>query len=229
MKINDTAKLVIDTMISSNLIPETGSFDITEELIYKHRRLYSSFGNGFHHSLKNARRMSGKSLLWLKKQRTKEIKEGFVYLITNPAWVNHTKVGVTTDISARLSTYQTSDPFRSFKVSNFEFVLDRKLVEKSVLEECKIDLENGEWINTNDTTNLIQSIRKHIHPIVIDYSELYFSDEQISIGDIVKFKIKNNSFYGTVNRFTPKRIEILGFNSKTYRLEPHQLQYVKRA
>ena len=44
------------------------------------------------------------------------MKSGYLYIISNPSHNGWYKVGVTDDIKARLHTYQTGDPKRSYKV-----------------------------------------------------------------------------------------------------------------
>ena len=41
---------------------------------------------------------------------------GYLYIITNQAWPGFVKVGVTLDLKKRLQQYQTSSPFRDYKL-----------------------------------------------------------------------------------------------------------------
>jgi predicted GIY-YIG superfamily endonuclease len=41
---------------------------------------------------------------------------GYLYIITNQAWQGFVKVGVTLDLKKRLQQYQTSSPFRDYKL-----------------------------------------------------------------------------------------------------------------
>lgn len=71
------------------------------------------------------------------------IKEGYVYLITNPAWPNYVKIGSAIDVNDRLSSYQTSSPLRDFKLEFYFLSPDRLKDEKALHELC---LErNSEW------------------------------------------------------------------------------------
>jgi hypothetical protein len=73
---------------------------------------------------------------------------GYLYIITNeaafPGWV---KVGTTENIDHRMSTYQTGDPFRQYKV---EYILKHpkfKEAEKRIKEFMKpfaLEIKN-EW------------------------------------------------------------------------------------
>jgi hypothetical protein len=42
--------------------------------------------------------------------------KGHLYVIRNPAWPTHVKVGVTMQLRARFLQYQTGTPFRDFEI-----------------------------------------------------------------------------------------------------------------
>lgn len=157
-------KETLSILIEANIIPRDGNFDVDEHMLFSYIKIYSSFGRG--NSLfdyEYARKLAALNLLNLKRDRDIQyplIKEGFVYLITNPAWKDHVKIGMTIDLNTRLSVYQTSSPFRDYSISNYEFVLDRKKSEKEVLKKYKLGLtETGEWIKHNDCEDIIRYIR----------------------------------------------------------------------
>lgn len=68
---------------------------------------------------------------------SKRCKEGFVYIVSNKNFPNHYKVGVTTDIEKRLKSYQTSSPFRDYKVEYYIFHPNCYDAEKRVQEQMK--------------------------------------------------------------------------------------------
>ena len=77
----------------------------------------------------------------------KEFKK-YVYLNTNPAWPDWTKVGITCDPKRRLGDYQTSSPHRDFK-----FAMLIETPYNSLLESClmyhyfkDIDVSPREWV-----------------------------------------------------------------------------------
>ena len=86
-------------------------------------------------------------------------KEGLVYLIKNPAWPNTYKIGITSNLLKRLASYQTYDPNRAYKVETYEFVTDKRLVEKSALNKFKCDLTKGEWISRDNYIDILHYIR----------------------------------------------------------------------
>jgi hypothetical protein len=75
------------------------------------------------------------------------MKEGFLYIVSNPSFPGYYKVGVTANIKSRLHTYQTSDPKRSYKVEYYIFHPDAYSAEKKIKEMMKhfaISIKN-EW------------------------------------------------------------------------------------
>jgi hypothetical protein len=81
----------------------------------------------------------------------KNIKEGFVYAITNPAWPEYVKIGCAIDVFDRLSSYQTSSPKRDYKLEAFVFVEDRLQFESYIHNKYECD---GEWVK--DKTVLLE-------------------------------------------------------------------------
>ena len=74
-------------------------------------------------------------------------KEGYVYVITNPAWPNWVKIGMAVDAEDRLNGYQTSSPMRDYKLEYSVKSNDRRKAEKKAhkmaLKKC--DDAHGEW------------------------------------------------------------------------------------
>jgi len=48
-------------------------------------------------------------------QKDVQVKEGYVYVITNPAWPDWVKIGMAIDAEDRLNGYQTSSPMRDYE------------------------------------------------------------------------------------------------------------------
>lgn len=57
------------------------------------------------------------------------IKAGYVYAISNPAWPEYVKIGSSIDVLDRLNSYQTSSPNRDYKLEDYYFVWDRRTEE----------------------------------------------------------------------------------------------------
>ena len=73
--------------------------------------------------------------------------EGYVYIITNPCWSNWVKVGMAIDAKDRCKQYQTSSPFRDYKLCYSKFFDDRKEAEAKAHSLLKESAEErkGEW------------------------------------------------------------------------------------
>jgi len=88
--------------------------------------------------------------------------EGEVYIISNPAWKDWFKVGMAIDADDRCRGYQTSSPFRDYRIEYRKEFKDRRSAESTAHRRlkriCK-DFE-GEWfyININKVKEVIKSI-----------------------------------------------------------------------
>ena len=80
----------------------------------------------------------------MSKQRS---KEGFIYIVSNSNYPDYYKIGVTTDISSRLRTYQTGIPHRNFKMEYYIFHPDCYAAEQQIRENMHyfaLEIKN-EW------------------------------------------------------------------------------------
>ena len=94
-----------------------------------------------------------------------DIKDGHVYIISNPAWEGWYKVGMAIDANDRCSGYQTSSPFRDYMIRYSKYFSKRREAERLVhetLKENNIEYK-GEWFKTDLLT--IQTIIKDIEGV----------------------------------------------------------------
>jgi hypothetical protein len=77
--------------------------------------------------------------------------EGYVYIVSNPAYEGWIKVGKAIDARDRLKSYQTSSPFRNYILEYSKFFNNRNSTEKiahhnigKIAEETR-----GEWFRAN--------------------------------------------------------------------------------
>lgn len=159
---------ILDIMMERGLIPTNGLFTVNSELIdvfYKiYGEIYPSKGtNRKKSNIKYAKKLAGLSLMKLNLSRSfldKAVKHtekplcGIIYLISNPAFPNMYKIGITQNLDKRLTQYQTGDPFRQYKVEHYKFVEDIRLEEKKYLEQMNINIVNGEWVKSNKVKEL---------------------------------------------------------------------------
>jgi hypothetical protein len=78
-------------------------------------------------------------------------KAGYLYIITNPAFEGWVKVGTTYDLAHRIHVYQTSDPFRQYKVEYSLHHPNFREAEKKIKEVMKhfaLEIKN-EWYRIN--------------------------------------------------------------------------------
>lgn len=151
--ITDIEQRVLTVLMTSGHIVNS-VYDITEDTLSAYMNAYVITASKGEHKLNSsnhrfARKLAGLTLMKHNISlgaNVSQIKAGMVYLLENPAFQDHFKIGMTVDIDARLQTYQTSDPFRSFKFKHYEFVLDRKYTEKRILKNFKLSVEKGEWV-----------------------------------------------------------------------------------
>ncbi len=91
------------------------------------------------------------------------VVEGYVYIISNPAWGGWKKVGMAIDAYDRCSAFQTSSPLRDFKVEYCKHFSDRRVAEKKTHEALfDLDIERaGEWFKTStkQIKQIIQSVK----------------------------------------------------------------------
>ena len=86
-------------------------------------------------------------------------KDGYVYIISNPAWKGWYKVGMAMDAEDRLKSYQTSSPRSDYKLEYSRYFSDRRRAEEkthNTLNDFSLD-RNGEWFKL-DLTSIQKTI-----------------------------------------------------------------------
>jgi len=174
----DIISKVMTDLETENLIPSSALFSITEQHLEHYMRLYAFYrakisksiidtnSNKFKAQYNYARKLAGLSLLKLKLSRgakATQCKEGIIYIIKNPAWPSDVKVGTTTNLKARLSGYQTYSPYRDYSVDYYDFVLDKRKLERSLLDNLSLSLtDEGEWVSNTKSKDIINLVRNTI-------------------------------------------------------------------
>lgn len=105
---------------------------------------------------------SKRSVEDLRRGEMTSLREGFIYLVINPAWPQWIKAGMTIDYEDRLNSYNTSDPFRCFRMLEIEWSKDRRLAEVNLLKvlDDNAIARKGEWFQID--SKLAISILKNI-------------------------------------------------------------------
>ena len=86
-------------------------------------------------------------------------RDGYVYIISNPAWKGWYKVGMAMDAEDRLKSYQTSSPRIDYKLEYSRYFSDRRRAEEkthNTLNDFSLD-RNGEWFKL-DLTSIQKTI-----------------------------------------------------------------------
>lgn len=78
------------------------------------------------------------------------LREGFVYVIRNPAWPGALKIGSAIDYASRLNNYQTCDPHRSYELVFVELFDDRRVAENAVHHLLVEHHIGGEWFDVDE-------------------------------------------------------------------------------
>jgi len=146
---------------------EDSGFNWRPALVVRHWYLCSSCHNdmkSYYYYLRKAKNFSKQIASFNSEyiQRFNQIKEGFVYVLTNPAWKGWIKVGMAVDAEDRCNSYQTGSPHRDYTVQYKRFFKDRRNAEQTAHDIIsKISTgRNGEWfkINKNDAKGIINAI-----------------------------------------------------------------------
>jgi len=96
-------------------------------------------------------------------QKDAQVKEGYVYVITNPAWPEWVKIGMAIDAEDRLNGYQTSSPMRDYELVHAISTPNRARAERVAHKAAAMCGERkGEWfkIDTAEAVTILQHIKE---------------------------------------------------------------------
>jgi len=131
---------------NSNRMWVNGKYISQEHPLYKSGR-YKSFGDAAFSAL----------------EKDKKVKEGYVYVITNPAWPEWVKIGMAIDAEDRLNGYQTSSPMRDYELVHAISTPDRARAERVAHKAAAMCGERkSEWfkIDTTEAVIILQHIKE---------------------------------------------------------------------
>ena len=96
------------------------------------------------------------------------IKEGYVYVITNPAWPEWVKIGMAVDADDRCNGYQTSSPFRDYVLEHVMVTNNRRAAEAQAhTAAAKIaEEQRGEWfkLSVEEAKNILNTCSVIVEP-----------------------------------------------------------------
>lgn len=130
-----------------------GNFSITKELMLEASRAYLVLSGTegkklTRGDLRYNLKLLALSLVKYKREHKLELTEGFVYFISNPAWKNKFKIGMSLSPKERLASYQTYSPLRDYRLAHWSFWLDRRAGEK--LLHSLYPTRDHEWVDLPD-------------------------------------------------------------------------------
>lgn len=97
-------------------------------------------------------------------QRT-DVADGFVYIITHPAWPDFLKIGHAINPESRLRDYQTYCPQRAFRLEHAVYCTDRREAEAAVHERFARDRAAGEWfrVSLEEARDALNAVASPFH------------------------------------------------------------------
>lgn len=163
----------ISNLIRNGTVPEFGNFEVTSSIIDAYCDTYGRLfakndGIGKHSTnIQFAKKIAFLNLTEENQRRIESVekvvkprnksKSGFVYIVANEIFPDMYKIGITNDINKRLTTYQTYDPLRRYRIVHYKYVDDKRQTEKNILEKFKFNVAKGEWIEYDRAIKLIRA------------------------------------------------------------------------
>lgn len=77
----------------------------------------------------------------------KRVVEGFVYIVTNPAFPGWIKIGCAMNMPSRIEAFNTGDPQRAYHVEYKVYNSHRERAERVVFTRLQHYRGKGEWFN----------------------------------------------------------------------------------
>jgi len=96
------------------------------------------------------------------------IKEGYVYVITNPAWPDWVKIGMAIDADDRCNSYRTSSPHRDFVLEYTVETDNRRTLEQAAHKEARkvASKTKGEWskLDVETAIEILNNLKEQDEP-----------------------------------------------------------------
>lgn len=99
-----------------------------------------------------------------------DVLDGFVYVITNPAWPEFVKIGHAINPDSRLRDYQTYCPTRSYRLEHFVYTADRRKAEAAVHAMFPDRRLEGEWFRLS-TEEAVAALNLVASPLHFEFSQ----------------------------------------------------------
>lgn len=160
-----------------------GNFKITEDVLKTYNKIYT--GSEYDSCKKKNQLIHNRRMKFLniiKHKRFNEvpatsIKEGFIYVASNPAFPARYKIGRTLEPYDRLNSFNILCPDKNWKLECWYASKDMRKAESSLLRLLSSDNCQGEW--TGRKLDIVKSVIKNHHLI----------DNWENLPDDIKFSI----------------------------------------
>lgn len=139
-----------------------GNFKIDTELLEYYCTKYGNYSGLTNREKDFAKKMAALTFLKYKNNYlpASSIPEGFVYVISNPAWPTSCKIGKAICPKDRLKQFQTGSPLRDFKIEHYIFSENALETESWLHNVFKKHRLEGEWFNIHPI-KVVESLRAY--------------------------------------------------------------------
>ncbi len=126
---------VLHNLVEKGIIPSK-EFNITPEILtaYLSEYIFCSNTKGLlkRKDARYAIKLAALTLLKYKRSLNYKLTEGFTYIISNSAWDNYYKIGMSSFPKERLAAFQTYSPYRDYKLHHWSFWFDKRKGESYI-------------------------------------------------------------------------------------------------
>jgi hypothetical protein len=93
---------------------------------------------------------------------------GYIYIVTNPAWNNWVKIGRALDVEARIRCYNTSSPHRDYEAVYYTKINNPNMMENFLYD--KYGNQNNEWFNISveNAIKTIEEYKKYYNNLILE-------------------------------------------------------------
>jgi hypothetical protein len=140
--------------------------ELMAEKIVGSRREYRDMTPGDRSKTRDIARQLHESGRYFTAQQERQSADvrGFVYVLTNPAWPNHVKIGSANDAESRAANYQTGSPYRDYELHSSVYFADCRWAEQEIHARLEPLRAEGEWFTMTPTQarSAIETLRQTI-------------------------------------------------------------------
>jgi hypothetical protein len=97
----------------------------------------------------------------LRRAFTEEDLQGYVYVISNPAWPGYVKIGCAAEPGKRLIQFNTGSPFRDYSLHDYVYNTDKRRAEAHLHDHLRAYRVDGEWfkLDVDEAVKQLTNVR----------------------------------------------------------------------